>query len=341
MEIEQRKLRSATAGATAREHLGIPDDGAPIVVSWGAGVDSTAMMIAMKRDGVIPDTILFADTGGEKPETYDYVDYIGAWLESWGAPSVTQVKKRPSSQVSYTTLEGNCLDNETLPSLAFGLGACSIKWKGSVLDQELAGVSRGPNKRPGWGPALAAWAAGRKVAKLIGYDDSRADRRRAKRWKTGDELYHYVFPLQVLGWTRTECVQAIVAEGLLVPLKSACFFCPASKQWELWWLAGAHPDLFLRALEIERNALEGRHSRWDEVEFGDSWRGYVEGGKRFPSTTQAGLGRSFAWNQFAIENGLVNAAGQFIGDQDQCLEQAARLRGNDNALDGRGERQCM
>ena len=39
-----------------------------------------------------------------------------------------------------------------------------------------------------------------------------------------------------------------------VPIKSACFFCPASKVWELFWLAGYHPDL------LERNALTGNHA---------------------------------------------------------------------------------
>ena len=259
------------------DRLGIPHDGAPIVVSWGAGVDSTAMLVAMKREGVTPDRILFADTGGEKPETYAYVDYIEPWLASWGAPPVTRVMKKPSPRVSYTTLEGNCLDNETLPSLAFGLHSCSIKWKGSVLDQALTGVSRGPNKRHGWQPALDAWGAGLKVVKLIGYDNGPADTRRRKRIAAEDERFRYVFPLRTLGWARKECVQALIDEGLRVPLKSACFFCPASKQWELWWLAGAHPDLFMRALKIERNALEGRHSRWDKVKFGGSWWSYIEG----------------------------------------------------------------
>lgn len=50
--------------------LGIPHDGAPCIVCYGGGVDSTAMLTAMKREGVTPDLILFADTGGEKPSTH-------------------------------------------------------------------------------------------------------------------------------------------------------------------------------------------------------------------------------------------------------------------------------
>lgn len=317
------------------DRLGIPHSGGPIVVSYGAGVDSTAMLVAMKREGVIPDKILFADTGGEKRETYEYLDYILEWLESWGAPAVTWVKKKPSPRVSYDTLEGNCLDNETLPSLAFGRHSCSIKWKGTVLDQALTGVSRGPNKRDGWKPAIEAWASGFKVAKLIGYDNGTADIRRRKKIPKEDDRFLYVFPLQTLGWTRKECVQAIVEEGLKVPLKSACFFCPGSKKWEIWWIASRHPDLFMRALKLERNALEGRHSRWDEVKFGGSWWNFIKESKRFPSEAQAGLGRSFAWNQFAVENGIVDVEGNFIGDREHCRRMAEELRGDDNALDRR------
>ena len=40
----------------------------PIVVAYGMGVDSTAMLIGMYLRGLRPDLILFADTGGEKPE---------------------------------------------------------------------------------------------------------------------------------------------------------------------------------------------------------------------------------------------------------------------------------
>ena len=36
------------------------------------------------------------------------------------------------------------------PFLAFGRHSCSLKWKGDVLDQTLAGVTRGLNARPGW-----------------------------------------------------------------------------------------------------------------------------------------------------------------------------------------------
>lgn len=37
----------------------------PLVVSYGAGVDSTALLVEFVRRQIRPDYILFADTGGE------------------------------------------------------------------------------------------------------------------------------------------------------------------------------------------------------------------------------------------------------------------------------------
>ncbi len=41
----------------------------PLVVAYGLGVDSTAMLVEFARLRIRPELILFADTGGDKPET--------------------------------------------------------------------------------------------------------------------------------------------------------------------------------------------------------------------------------------------------------------------------------
>jgi len=94
-----------------------PFPGSPLVVAYGLGVDSTAMLVEFARRGVRPDLILFADTGGEKPETYQYLAVIRPFLARVGFPDVTVVRYRPKRAV-YHTLEGQCLHTGTLPSLA-------------------------------------------------------------------------------------------------------------------------------------------------------------------------------------------------------------------------------
>lgn len=40
----------------------------PLTVAYGMGVDSTAVLVGMKKRGQRPDKILFADVGAEKQE---------------------------------------------------------------------------------------------------------------------------------------------------------------------------------------------------------------------------------------------------------------------------------
>lgn len=310
----------------------LAEDGHRINVCFGGGVDSTAMLVLLHLEGIRPDLITFADTGGEKPETYDHVRQMDQWLDSVGFPRVTWCRKLTNASTPYDDLAGNNTANETLPSLAFGMKSCSIKWKQGPQDQVLKGAKSGPNKRdphPLWDEYQST---GRKIVKLIGYDSSPADIRRSSKVKTEDADFLYRYPLQDADIARPECVKIIQSAGINVPIKSACWFCPASQKWELWWLAGAHPELFLAALDMEWKAMVGRHSRWD----GDlgTWEECIKG-DTFPSTkVTVGLGRSFAWNFWARENGIVDRDGQFIADRDECLRKAEELKGKGgNAAD--------
>lgn len=314
-----------------------------VAVAFGAGVDSTAMLVALRAAGIVPDVITFADTGAEKGPTIAHLHAMNAVLASWGWPPIHICKKVPMASTGYTDLYGNCLKNETLPSLAFGLKSCSLKWKTDPQDQFIKGVSKGPNKCPPHPLWTAYQATGRRIVKLIGYDCGKADRRRSAKLADSDASFDYAYPLQVIGWSRPECIAAITQAlgAALVPVKSACFFCPASKIWELYWLAAHHPEMLEAALLLERNALTGRHSRFDEIEFGASWEDLVRNADRFPSSnTTVGLGRSFAWSQWALVNDVVDQewiVRRHPANQQRFAMMADLLRGegDDNALDQR------
>lgn len=242
-----------------------PNPESPLVIAYGLGVDSTAMLVGLHARGIRPDKILFADTGSEKPETYEYLPVLQAWLRSVGFPEVEVVRYVPKrfKHQAYSTLEGNCTANRTLPSLAFGRKSCSLKWKRAPQDKHVAK----------WQPAKECWAAGRKVVKAIGYDNGPADSKRA--WKmTDDEKYSYWYPLRDWGWDRDECKRQIAAAGLPVPVKSACFFCPASKPAEIRELAERHPELAARIVEMERLAAPNLQK------IDGLWRKATQGKKR-------------------------------------------------------------
>ena len=312
---------------------------APFIVCYGGGVDSTAMLILLKRQGLRPDAITFADVGGEKPETYETVKRMNTWCIDNGFPAVTVCTKATLPTTGYSDLTGNCIDNETLPSLAFGMKSCSIKWKQGPQDQYIKGCKRGPNQcdpHPLW---IDCQARGIKPTKLIGYDAGPADLRRSAKLKTHDADFEYRYPLQDLNMTRADCIALIIDEGLPVPIKSACFFCPASQKWELYWLAGMHPQLFEKALLMEVTAMTGHHTRFDEIEMGAGFMELIGSGERWPSTsTTVGLGRSFAWNHWARMNEVCDEHGTVTMDRDACLAKAAALQ--DKGGNARDLRTC-
>lgn len=45
----------------------------PVLAAWGAGVNSTAMIIELVARAEPPDAVLMADTGSERPETDRFV----------------------------------------------------------------------------------------------------------------------------------------------------------------------------------------------------------------------------------------------------------------------------
>jgi hypothetical protein len=91
---------------------------------------------------------------------------------------------------------------------------------------------------------------------------------------TGQLMYDVQYPLRAWGWDRSRCEREIQAVGLPVPVKSACFFCPASKKPEILALPS---DLYQLSVDMEENYRRGKH-----------WRG--------SRATTVGLGQRFSWS---------------------------------------------
>lgn len=78
----------------------------PTVLAYGVGVDSTAILVELEARGSLPDLVLTADTGTEKPETYEYQAMIAAWMAQRGIPYevVRYVPKRFKHWPPYFSL---------------------------------------------------------------------------------------------------------------------------------------------------------------------------------------------------------------------------------------------
>lgn len=242
----------------------------PVWFCCGLGTDSIAALVEMVRRGERIDLITFADTGAELPRTYAMLEPVNAFLRAHSYPEIVVVKYA-TRKGKEETLEESIWRNHNLPSLAFGFHTCSIRFK--ITPQVRFAET--------FQPFVDAWARGEKVTRIIGYDYSPADTKRAERPTTHfPDLEKFVnrFPLREWKWTRVECLEAILAAGLPDPGKSSCFFCPARKKPEILELAKESPELMARALEIEQRAIDSGKLK-----------------------TTAGLGRRFTWK--SVVNG--------------------------------------
>jgi hypothetical protein len=218
------------------------------VAAYGGGTNSTAMLIECAKRGLKVDLILFADTGGEKPHTYKYVETFSDWLVDNGMPRIISVKKAGNGE----TLEEDCLRNNMLPSIAYGFKSCSQKYKIQPQDMYCNNYD----------VTRAAWKRGEKVTKLIGYD---ADEQRRAKVLALDK-YQLRYPLIEWWMGRDDCIETIESAGLCLPGKSACWFCPSSRPAEVRALKAQYPELAERALAMEANAkltsIKGLGRNW-------------------------------------------------------------------------------
>lgn len=197
------------------------------MISFGAGVNSVAMTIMLVNEGW-RGPIVFADTGGEWPETYCYISYFEQeWLKPRGL-GVTRLE--PGSEWHHKgrdcSLENYCIRWSIIPLLA--VRWCSMHWKGVPLDA--------------WGDTHGF------TMRLIGF--SGEEHKRIKDFS--DQRY----PLYEAGVSRRECQRIVQSEGLSIPFKSGCFFCPGQSLADWRRLYHTHPNLYERAAQLEDTASE-------------------------------------------------------------------------------------
>lgn len=194
----------------------------PNVLAFGGGTNSTAVVVGMIERCEPIDVILFADTGGEKPHTYENVQIVSKWLVLKGYPPVVTVKS------PTVNLEQDCIKRRALPSIAYGFKTCSQRFKAQPQTKYLNGIGL------------------KEYTRIIGFDAD--EPQRAKPFP------NVRYPLIEWDWGRDECVEAIKRAGLPQPGKSSCFFCPSMKRHEIIQLHKEYPELMGRALMMEANA---------------------------------------------------------------------------------------
>jgi hypothetical protein len=232
----------------------------PIVVAYGGGTNSVAMLCGFLDRGIKPDLILFADTGGELPITYSHIDLMSKKTKEWWGIEIETVFK--TYKGGFEGLEGECIRRKQLPSLAYGYKACSMKYKQEPQRKRIR-VWMDENNH-------------KEVIQSVGYDfgeGHRATYIASNDLGKGRTAFNW-FPLIEWKWGRKECIEKIIQHGIPLPGKSSCFFCPAMKNSEILRLRQEHPEYFDRAIAIEKNLkIDGPKKG---LSFGVKWSDIVQ-----------------------------------------------------------------
>lgn len=210
-------------------------------VSYGAGVQSTALLVLAARRVIDFPLFIFANTGedSEHPDTLDYFVHVARPYAKHHGIELVEVRAdrtlwtaamgrdgRSSMPLPFRGEKGNPLSR-----------ACTVSWKIRPIGAELR--RRGASKDE---PAIMALG--------ISTDE-------IQRAKLPGEVNPQmptqirVYPLIDLGMNRNDCETLIRDEGLPIPAPSACYFCPFHTRNEWQHLRATRPDLFDRACELE------------------------------------------------------------------------------------------
>lgn len=252
------------------------------VLSLGGGTQSCALAL-MSASGELPklDHIVFADTQGELPETYAYLDYLRTVVEPAGIPLHVVTA---GSLLDALMSETPTANNPTPPAHVvnpdgskgrIGQYRCSYDFKRRIIERKVKQLCGG---RGAWKQAtVEQWIGfsleetGRmkpaaecrcghnrtsgKGAKAVpihtGDGCSKCDCCQFDPWQTN------AWPLIDLRMKRDDTIRWFAANGHPTPPRSACYFCPNSGNERWSSLRRTHPVLFLRACVLDETIREG------------------------------------------------------------------------------------
>lgn len=196
------------------------------VLSYGGGVDSTALFVLLKYVEKVEFKAIFVNTQCEKPETIEYVHAVMMARFDNITELVPNVR-------GHANLYDYCMDKKFVPSIANRWCTCDSKLKAINLflrDNFDKGDDVTIHIGIGW------------------YEKERINQ--DKKTKYG---FVKRYLLDEYNYTRADCISLIREYDLPVPMKSSCFFCPFQKKNEAREYFDKHEDLALKTIALEDN----------------------------------------------------------------------------------------
>ena len=207
------------------------------ILSFGAGVNTVALMVILVNERAPLDCVIFADTGAETPGTYEALENARGYLDEQGIPFKV-VQARPRQTDLYGTLQRR----RVIPS---------VQWRWCTRDFKV-------------NPIHSYYSTlGVPINQYIGIAFDEVHRMKDSRVSHITNIY----PLVERRMTRQDCINIIEEAGLPVPEKSGCYFCPfnSTERWKQ--LLAEYPDLFEKAIMLEESSKHFPNQRLTDQMF--------------------------------------------------------------------------
>jgi len=194
------------------------------ILSFGAGLNSTALLVFLVERNYPLDEVVFADTGGEVPETYEHLKIVDSYLSKYGIPFKIVKSKNG-------TLYETCMRRKVTPSQV---------WRWSTRDYKITPIH--------------AYYRPLKVLINQYLGISFEERNRMKGARVS--YVKNIFPLVENKLTRHDCIDIIYQADFdsPMPVRSGCFFCPFNSLSRWKEIYEKHRDLYFKAMILEENS---------------------------------------------------------------------------------------
>jgi len=228
------------------------------IVSFGAGVNTGAMLTILRLKKIPIDECIYADTKTNWDSEYKWIENEAKpYLEKEGIKFTTVTAQMETSE-GKGSLYGFCMDRKIIPPAS--RRECTDKFKIKPIMDYI--------KRTYPDDLCFVY---------IGYDADEPIRAKKlldwkeKNTKTGRDNfkrlpYVPVYPLLQYNIGRERCKELIKALGLRVPEKSRCYICPFMKEEGFKQLYEQEPHNYEKALILEEN-----NSRFEDTKCKTPW----------------------------------------------------------------------
>lgn len=242
------------------------------------GKDSSALALYMRKER--PELELeyfFCDTGAELPETYEYLTKLEAVL---GQPIVRLNAER-------------------------GFDHWFELFRGTLPSPQMRWCTKNMKIKP-----LEEWVGD---SETVSYVAIRADEGNRKGYVSTRSNIHAVFPFVEDGIAHDDVLKILDDAGIGLPAyyewrtRSGCYFCFYQRKAEWVGLAERHPELFQRAMQIEKKVLTDAG---------------VDGDKSYDDFAMQG--RAYTWTQGETLGELLERRDEIMERHEEAVERARR-----------------